>query len=73
MPHRRHAHASATPASHESTGVSQGKTASNGAVKNHFSENDVRVRAYEKWERAGRPSGDGVEFWLEAKRELAQT
>ena len=31
---------------------------------------DVRLRAYEKWERAGKPPGDGVQFWLEAEQEL---
>lgn len=30
----------------------------------------IRVRAYEKWCRAGRPTDDGVHFWLEAEREL---
>ncbi|QEL17607.1 DUF2934 domain-containing protein [Limnoglobus roseus] len=30
----------------------------------------IRDRAYEKWCRAGRPTGDGVHFWLEAEREL---
>jgi hypothetical protein len=29
----------------------------------------IRVRAYELWEAAGGPSGDGVEFWLAAERE----
>ncbi|MEX1026821.1 MAG: DUF2934 domain-containing protein [Candidatus Paceibacterota bacterium] len=29
----------------------------------------IREAAYHKWERAGRPAGDGVEFWLEAERE----
>ena len=33
----------------------------------------IRRRAYEKWEKAGRPAGDGVAFWLAAERELAQT
>ncbi len=32
----------------------------------------IRERAYEKWEKAGRPAGDGVRFWLEAERELLQ-
>jgi len=27
--------------------------------------------AYEKWEAAGCPPGDGTEFWLAAERELA--
>jgi hypothetical protein len=30
----------------------------------------VRVSAYFKWVAAGRPDGDGVNFWLEAEREL---
>ena len=30
----------------------------------------VRNRAYLKWEAAGMPDGDGVNFWLEAEREL---
>jgi hypothetical protein len=33
-------------------------------------EERTRVRAYELWEAAGHPEGDGVEFWLEAEREL---
>ena len=33
-------------------------------------EDEVRVRAYGKWVAAGRPEGDGVNFWLEAEREL---
>jgi hypothetical protein len=36
------------------------------------SEEAVRLRAYQKWEAAGRPAGDGVMFWLEAERELSQ-
>lgn len=34
------------------------------------SEEDVRARAYFLWEKAGRPASDGVQFWLEAEREL---
>lgn len=34
-------------------------------------EEAVRVRAYHLWERAGRPDGDGGEFWREARAELA--
>ena len=26
--------------------------------------------AYEKWEAAGKPPGDGSEFWLQAEKEL---
>jgi Protein of unknown function (DUF2934) len=31
----------------------------------------IRLCAYRKWERAGKPAGDGIQFWLEAERELA--
>lgn len=30
----------------------------------------VRLSAYLKWESAGKPAGDGVQFWLEAEQEL---
>ena len=36
------------------------------------SADDVRFRAYRKWEDAGKPAGDGVRFWLEAEQEFAQ-
>jgi hypothetical protein len=36
------------------------------------SEEVIRLCAYRKWEAAGRPAGDSVQFWLEAERELAQ-
>lgn len=34
------------------------------------SEEEIRRRAYAKWEAADRPAGDGRDHWLEAKREL---
>lgn len=30
----------------------------------------IRLSAYRKWELAGKPPGDGVQFWLEAERDL---
>ena len=30
----------------------------------------IREAAYHLWERAGRPGGDELEFWLEAEREF---
>jgi hypothetical protein len=30
----------------------------------------VRLCAYRKWEIAGKPTGDGIQFWLEAEQEL---
>jgi hypothetical protein len=35
------------------------------------SEELIRARAYYLWEQAGRPEGDGVQFWLEAEQELS--
>jgi hypothetical protein len=32
--------------------------------------NDIRQRAYEKWQAAGMPAGDCTPFWLEAEQEL---
>ena len=34
-------------------------------------EETVRQQAYEQWQAAGCPAGDGVKFWLEAEREIA--
>ncbi len=31
---------------------------------------DIRVRAYFKWEAAGKPESDPSAFWLEAEQEL---
>lgn len=33
-------------------------------------DDDVRALAYANWERAGCPTCDGVEYWLQAEREL---
>ena len=32
----------------------------------------VRGHAYVKWEAAGKPNEDGVNFWLEAEQEVLQ-
>ena len=36
-------------------------------------ESEVRQRAYELWEKAGQPEGDGQQFWLEAEKELTSS
>jgi hypothetical protein len=36
-------------------------------------EDEIRTRAHQLWEEAGRPSGRELEFWLEAERELNGT
>jgi len=35
-------------------------------------EEAIRTLAHEKWELAGCPAGDGVEFWLDAEQEVNQ-
>lgn len=35
------------------------------------SEATIRLCAYHKWETAGKPGGDGINFWLEAESELS--
>jgi hypothetical protein len=36
------------------------------------SEEAIRLRAYLKWEGAGKAAGQEVRFWLEAEQELLQ-
>jgi hypothetical protein len=36
------------------------------------SEEEIRLLAYHKWESAGRPAGDGAEFWRQAEMELTR-
>lgn len=33
-------------------------------------EQNVREKAYELWEKAGKPAGDGKNFWEEAEASL---
>jgi hypothetical protein len=35
-------------------------------------EEAIRHRAYLKWEAAGMPASDGLDFWLEAENEILQ-
>ena len=43
------------------------------AAKTAPTEESVREKAYSLWEEAGRPEGDGLEFWVEAERQLANS
>ena len=51
------------------TKVASGDDDHNG---NLVSDEKIRLCAYQKWEAAGKPSGDGVQFWLEAEQELVK-
>lgn len=47
------------------------ETIESSAVQTEQKPGDETIRriAYEKWEAAGCPSGDGVDFWLQAEQE----
>jgi hypothetical protein len=34
------------------------------------SEADIQLRAYQKWEAAGKPKWNDIRFWLQAEQEL---
>jgi hypothetical protein len=40
------------------------------ATNGHVTDDQIRLRAYLKWQAAGSPEGDGAAFWLAAEREL---
>jgi Protein of unknown function (DUF2934) len=42
-------------------------------VNHTTTDEQVRQLAYLKWEAAGRPDGDGIDYWLEAEQELRKT
>jgi hypothetical protein len=35
-------------------------------------EENIRIRAYQLWESAGRPDGQDRQLWLQAEKELRQ-
>jgi Protein of unknown function (DUF2934) len=40
-------------------------------MKGWWHEHRIQERAYEIWEKAGRPEGKAVEHWLRAEAEIA--
>jgi Protein of unknown function (DUF2934) len=74
--HKHKTETLAQPASAKSQSELKGITSgTNEQVQkgNAKSQEVIRVWAYKKWEAAGKPKGDGVNFWLEAERELLPT
>lgn len=72
----KHRHKRATLAQSDSTGPTTAtQTASSGDKDRNarlVSVEDIRLCAYRRWENAGKPAGDGIQFWLEAEQELVQ-
>jgi hypothetical protein len=75
---RKTANTTATPASPARRTQAPATAPSAATPANHMSpqsvgrpaEDEIRRCAYQKWEAAGCPDGDGVHFWLEAEQEL---
>jgi hypothetical protein len=72
-----HPHKHATPAQPGPTGPTPAKeTAVASSNKDHnaplVSDEAIRLCAYRKWESAGKPTGNDVQFWLEAEQDLRQ-
>jgi DUF2934 family protein len=71
----KHHHRQATSARSDSTGpATAAQIGLFASEKDHNAPlvvaEDIRVCAYQKWEIAGKPHGDSIQFWLEAEREL---
>ncbi len=49
-----------------------GPTSPTPPAREPLSADEIRLRAYLRWEAAGKPPGDGVNFWGEAEQELLQ-
>jgi len=63
--------ARANPTATTDNATSSTTTAGTIAVARVISPDSIRLYAYQKWEIAGKPGGDGIPFWLEAENELA--
>jgi hypothetical protein len=74
--HPRKTETTAQPASAKSPSESELGVASDavGQVQKGKAKSQevVRGHAYQKWEAAGKPNGNGVNFWLEAEQEVLQ-
>ena len=71
MTRQHHKHASLEHAgSGEPTTPTKATVASSDDSEEMASDQAIRHCAYRKWEAAGKPTGDGVQFWLEAEQEL---
>ncbi len=75
MHKHRHKHATLAQSDPPGSATATQKAAASGDKDNKAQlvyEEEIRIRAYRKWESAGKPIGDGIPFWLEAEQELVQ-
>jgi Protein of unknown function (DUF2934) len=52
--------------------TSASRTGKPASKSKSLSQEEIRIRAYQRWEAAGKPCSDGINFWLEAEKELLQ-
>lgn len=72
MPHHHHKHAFVSPTAPAQTSNTTPTVEGEQPCDDRpMTEEAIRLCAYRKWESAGKPSGDGVEFWLAAEHESA--
>lgn len=71
MSQRNHKHATLAHASPD-TPATPTKAVVASSDNGHNLDEEIRLRAYQKWEAAGKPTGDGIQFWLEAEQELEE-
>ena len=63
----------AKPAARQAkAGSARKKDGARPAAAHTPTDEQIAIRAFEIWERQGRPDGQQMENWLEAERELAQ-
>ena len=62
--------ATATPLESFGEAIENEFDTSNNEVQVNDIQTDIQLLAYLKWELAGKPEGNGINFWLEAEQEL---
>ena len=74
-PSKPKATAAARPAASKTIAAPKAKVASTGGARRNGSDlgERIRQRAYEIWEREGRPEGREQEHWEQAEREVAKS
>ena len=69
MSQHHHKHA---PLTHAGPAIAATPSNAAGDTGKLAAHEDIRLCAYQKWVAAGKPNGDGVQFWLEAEQELVE-
>jgi len=68
--HNRHANPALSGSNGWKMTMQRPDSGGKGLNRRSVTAEEIRIRAYRNWERAGRPVGDGIGFWLDAEQEL---